>query len=275
MLPDEVFNAFVSADQAFKVDAELTYELEQAYDTYLEDPDDPGKLAHLEELEDQSAESDEWKAAGGDPEICKALDFHNDMAKDFLMYHICAHCGSYMPAHYWFQAINRWKFKCHIQWPVVCEKDPTVAATMVEKYGDNMDTWPQPGCGCKYRPWPAGPTKIIELKMPDGSWQAIVAESLPQQLVDEIKKVLFEWHDASGRVTADEILKAVPTMFPQTHATGVPGVSKLDVQDWINKGEPTLTQSGWVALCEVIARENVKDLGIISKLCHKMAACDI
>ena len=111
--------------------------------------------------------------------------------------------------------------------------------------------------------------------MPDGSWQAIRAERLPQQLDDKITEVIFEWHEASGRVTADEILKAVPTMFPETHATGVPGVSKFDVRDWINKGEPTLTQSGWVALCDIIARKNVKDLGIISKLCHKMAACDI
>ena len=195
-----------------------------------------------------------------------------------MMYDICArkvgdeHCGIYMPGQYWNQVGASSKFTCCIQWPFVCEKDPEMAATMVEKYGTNMDTWPQPGCGAMVVPWAHGPAKIIELRMSDGTRQAIRAERLPQQLDDEIKEVIFEWHEAAGRITAEEILEAVPTTFPTTYPTNVPGVSKFDVQDWINKGKPTLTASGWVALCELIAQKNVKDLGFILELCHRMAA---
>ena len=269
-----LFNAFLFAGERCKVSASLAIKLEEAYAAYLADPENPEKLARLEELEEEGAKDTVWEAAGGDPEKLKALDFHNDMAEGFYLYDICArkHCGIYMRSDYWLKATNAWRFKCWIQWPVVRGKDPTVAATMVEKYGEDMDKWPQPGCGAKFSPWAKGPSKIIELQMPDGNWQAIRAMRLPQKLDDEIKKVLLEFHEASGQVTAEEILENVPMVFPKTHKTDVPGVSRFDVEDWIKKDSPTLTESGWVALCELIAEKNVADLGCILTLCRKMTA---
>ena len=273
-----LFKAFLAAGEDFKVSAELQEKLNKAYDNYLKNPDDQANLQRLEELEDEAAVIADYKTAGGDVEILKALDYHNDMSEGFNLYDCCTRkigdefCGIYMPSLYWDRPDGKWKFWCRIQWAKVCEKDPATAKIMVDKYGDNVKAWPQPGCGAKFVPWANGPTKVIELLMPDGTWQALRAERLPEQLDDKIKGVLHEWHEAAGRVTPEEIQKAIPMVHPETYKTEVPGVSRFDVKDWINKGMPTLKESGWVALCELIASKNVKDLGFIIELCQKMSS---
>ena len=123
-----LFKAFLSAGEAFKVSAALQDKLNLAYAAYFQNPDGQGNLARLEELEDEAAKETEYKTAGGDPEILKALDFHNDMSEGFNMYDICtrkvgdSHCGIYMPGHYWHQVGDRWKFTCKIQWKLYARR---------------------------------------------------------------------------------------------------------------------------------------------------------
>ena len=137
----------------------------------------------------------------GDTEILKALDFHNQLDESFLTFDLCwakvgcEHCGIYMPSFYWLKkATGRWKFKCAIQWAVVEERMPKAYEQMVKNYGADKTIWPQPGCWANFIPWARGASKVIEF-LADGQWYSFLASRLPDELDDEIKKVLF---DASG-----------------------------------------------------------------------------
>ena len=69
-----------------------------------------------------------------------------------------------------------------VQWKRLAEECPKyqpVVADMKAKYGSNMDCWPKVCCGAKFKPWAKGASEVIELKMPDGVWVAIMAASLP------------------------------------------------------------------------------------------------
>ena len=188
-----------------------------------------------------------------------------------MMYDLCPrreHCGIYMPGHYWKQHGACFKFTCQIQWTSIRDKEPEVAAKMDEKYGTNVDLWPQPGCGARVRPWRS--MKIVEIRMPDGAWRATMAEPVPHQLADLIRDDIFEWNVAAGQATTDEILKVAPSIFQEVHPTGAPGVSKFDLQEWISRGKPTMTASCWVSICAIIAKKNYRVLGHIYDECCQM-----
>ena len=90
-----LFKAFLSAGEDLKVSAELSAKLSKAYDDYLNDPDNKSNLERLEELEDEAAKQTEYKTAGGDVEILKALDYHNDMSEGFCLFDVCSRkCGN-------------------------------------------------------------------------------------------------------------------------------------------------------------------------------------
>jgi len=269
----KLFQAFVSAGTRMKINAELQDELQTKYDAYLQNPEDPGLLLMMEELEERVEEAMCYKCADGSTEVLKALDFHNQLDESFLTFDLCRakkgyeHCGIYMPSFYWLQMPGRWKFACAIQWAVVQEQMPQAYAEMEKSYGADKTIWPQPGCGAKFVPWARGASKVIEF-LADGQWYSFVASRLPEELDDEIKKVLLTWHQACGRLTADEILNHIPEAFPKTGlSTDVPGVGKFDLVEWRAKGEPTLTQGGWIALCAVIASKEPMNLAHIISLC--------
>eukprot|EP00975_Prorocentrum_lima_P055198 11573443-Prorocentrum_lima.AAC.1 len=59
---------------------------------------------------------------------------------------------------------------------------------MKEKSTPNIDQWPKVGCGARFVPWAKGASLVAEIKMPDGTWEALMADRFPEQLHDEIRK---------------------------------------------------------------------------------------
>ena len=187
-------------------------------------------------------------------------------------------CGIFMPSGYWWQDGNKWKYYCKLNWPRLKEMNPKAYDKWEEKFGPlTMDqwgywSWPSPCCGAKFIPWARGASKVLEFYCPKShKWWTLVAERLPQVLDDEIKKKLNEWHEICGHVTAEDIMKHIPEVWPKTHVLDeFPGVGKFDILDWQRKGEPTLTCAGWIALVECIARTDVVNWEHIITLCGQL-----
>ena len=81
-----MFSAFMRANERQQLSSTNVEACEKAYEEYLQDPENKEKLEELEEL---VAEDHEYKTAGGDTEILKALDYHNDMSEGFNMFDLC------------------------------------------------------------------------------------------------------------------------------------------------------------------------------------------
>jgi len=175
-----------------------------------------------------------------------------------------------MPGCYWWQPTSKWKFKCTVAWDQIAEQGidgQKVLDEMTRMFGPDRRNWQTPCCGANFAPWRKGASKVIELRDASGEWKAILADRLPEQLDDQIKGVLHEWHVAAQRITPDDIMSAIPLILPKANKTHIPGVSKFDFREWERLGRPTLTQAGWVALCRVIASKDPVNLQHIISLC--------
>ena len=113
---------------------------------------------------------------------------------------------------------------------------------------------------------------MIEIQSDNGDWYALLAARLPQELDDEIKKCWHQWHRACSRLTAQDIMKAIPMAYPKTGQTGVPGVSKFDFAEWRVHDSPTLTHARWIALCHLIASKEPVNLERIISVCAELRA---
>ena len=113
---------------------------------------------------------------------------------------------------------------------------------------------------------------MIEIQSDNGDWYALLAARLPQELDDEIKKCWHQWHRACSRLTAQDIMKAIPMAYPKTGQTIVPGVSKFDFAEWREHGSPTLTHAGWIALCHLIASKEPLNFERIISVCADLRA---
>ena len=112
---------------------------------------------------------------------------------------------------------------------------------------------------------------MIEIQVEDKQWHSLLADRLPEQLDDEIKGVLGAWHEAAGRVSPEEMLDKVPLTLPRCGLpTPVVGVAKFDFETWKQRGQPTLTKAGWIALCELIASKDQLNLQHIITLCDTL-----
>ena len=192
------------------------------------------------------------------------------------------HCGLYFPAKWW--QTDGSKYWCKVDWNRVKEHDPTSFQMYAEIFKtDNPALMPEVGCGCKFIPWSMGASKILELRDQQGNWFNLVAARLPVQLDDEIKKVKLAWHRACGRLSAEDLFKAVPSCFPKLNSLkdhpklkhlpfqcDWPGMARFDIQAWERQGRPTLEQAGWVALCECIAIKDTTNLGHLITLCSEI-----
>ena len=283
-----LFDAFMNAGKRLKMSQEMNDKLNKAYDKYLDTDCSDEALVELERLEDEMGRSLDYQAANGDTKILKALDFHNGVDDDdqsssgFHIFDVCKAkhgcgtvCGLYMPGILWSQPNKEnFRFYCRTDWQAaVTQEDGEKLHTMLQKkYGKDPRSWPSFGCGAKFCPWKRGASKVVELKV-DGQWHAILAERLPEQLDDEIKKLQFAFHQACGRVTADDILKAVPLTFPKCHVVdeSLPVLARFDFEKWERLGKPTLTTAGWIALCRTIALKDAPGLHHIISLCDTMS----
>ncbi len=178
-----------------------------------------------------------------------------------------------MPMCYWWRPSAKWRFKCTVAWDQIAQQGPAgqeVLDEMTKRFGPDKRNWTTPCCGANFAPWRKGASKVIEMRMADGEWKAILADRLPEQLDDEIKGVLHEWHAAAQRITPEDIMNAIPLTMPKVNKTSIPGVSRFDFTEWKRLGEPTLTQAGWVVLCKIIASKDPMNLQHILTLCDKI-----
>ena len=178
-----------------------------------------------------------------------------------------------MPSPFFVQIPNQWKFYCQIDWDKLetLLEYQCVVEDMKNKWGINKKAWPNPCCGAKFVPYARGASKVIELRMGNGTWACILAERLPENLDDEIKKVMYHWHVAEQRLTPEDIMNAIPKTLPMINKTNTSGVSRFPIADWMKLGEPTLTKGGWVALCRLIASKDEVNLAHLITMCdnHK------
>ena len=133
--------------------------------------------------------------------------------------------------------------------------------------GGDPGKWPTHGCGARFAPHKRGPSKVVEFDIEDDDGTkarvSFLAERLPVELEDVIKKVHKAFHEAQQRLTAADIKKAIPLVYPKTNAvdpTNLPGVSRWDFAQWEADGRPYLDTAGWCALCRMIANKDLRYL---------------
>ena len=103
---------------------------------------------------------------------------------------------------------------------------------------------------------------------------AVLAERLPEELDDEIKRVQYQFHKACGRTTAEQIREAIPLCLPKANLckeSRIPGISVFDFKKHKELREPTLLKAGWIKLTKIIAQNNPVDLSTLITLCDDLA----
>ena len=190
-------------------------------------------------------------------------------------------CGIYMPEAFWWQEgypdRARWAFKCEIMPQKIKDCHPEMYENMKEGMKGIPDhEWnAYTGCcGAKFIPWAWGASKVVELTI-CGETHAILAERLPDQLDDEIKRMQYAFHKACGRVTAEQIMAAVPLVLPKVNlckGCPIPGIARFDFVQWKKEREPTILHAGWIALIKVICvNADDVDLSKIITKCDELA----
>ena len=109
-------------------------------------------------------------------------------------------CGIYMPEMMWWQDGGRWSFRCGLNIEKIRNFMPeTYQACQKAMPNVPEEHWQRhcgvDFCGVKFVPWKKGASKVVELNV-GGNVMAFLAERLPEQLDDEIKKLLHDWHVA-------------------------------------------------------------------------------
>ena len=109
-----------------------------------------------------------------------------------------------------------WKWRCRADlWPlrVIMKKNGSCGYPVVDEwYHDVVRTWgeftpdnaswPMLSCDAQFVLWRRGPPQAVEVKRPDGTWVAAVAERMPLELDDAIKGQCYQhWINAAGPVT--------------------------------------------------------------------------
>ena len=182
------------------------------------------------------------------------------------------------PSFYW-KKLGGWKFYCEVSFEQIEEQDP-VAFKEIEAFFSNKGIarahWKSHThcCGAKFIPWARGCSKVLEIYTESDGWLALLAERLPEELDDEIKGVIYEWNKACSKVTAEEILAAMPTIYPLTGQPvggGIPGFRRFDFDKLQEVGCLILMRVGWMTLCQMIARRDAVNLSRIITLCDQFA----
>ncbi len=107
--------------------------------------------------------------------------------------------------------------------------------------------------------------------MPTGEWQSFMADRLPIELDDAIKKKHADFYMAQKELTPTELMDVLPISFPVTHnLPEFPGVSIYPIDAWEEAGSPMLTVVGWVKLCVRISKKNFERLESIFEAAQKV-----
>ena len=115
-------------------------------------------------------------------------------------------------------------------------------------------------------------SRAIEIKLDDGTWEAFLADRLPKNLDDEIKKVHADFYKAAEKCTAAELFDTTPVTFPMTHLyEEFPGIAKYPVDKWEREGNLVLDAKGWCKICLKIAEKDMDNLGTIFETATKFS----
>ena len=112
---------------------------------------------------------------------------------------------------------------------------------------------------------------VAEVKCADGRWEAFVADRLPTQLDDEIKRVHAAFFLAGKKLNEEELLKIIPVSFPMTnHLKGFKSIAKYPVDEWERQKLPCFTTKSWCKLAMLIASKDMVNLHRCFELAKKI-----
>jgi len=112
--------------------------------------------------------------------------------------------------------------------------------------------------------------------MPDGTWEAFMADRFPEQLDDEIKKKHKDFYMAAQHLDPEELMEELPMTLPVTHLLNINGVeingvAKYPLDEWEKQGQPMITTSGWIKLCMKICAKDMKNLENVYTMAVKLS----
>ena len=163
-------------------------------------------------------------------------------------------CGIYASAFMWWRSTDKWRFYCHMAYWLLdkedhlykqlakyfgCERNDGICPKgMSQQFGFRQDqecNWDDLGCGCIFRPWKDGDSKVVELTRRDGSITCFRAARLPEALDNAIKQDQETFYKALGLLTHEDILQAIP-MVPQ-------GPTQSRRRSWASPASPSTRPS--------------------------------
>ena len=214
----------------------------------------------------------------------KALDYGDEICKGWRRFFVCRAggtdntCGYAFPSKLWFQKDRKtscdptkrlmpgtWKFMCCVSWEYLQEEavdDPKGAAAawfkeLLDHFGSVKD-FPHIGCGSNYVPWAKGPSMVCEVLI-GNTWEAFLADHTPSILDDQLKKVSYlSLSRAMGKMTPQQMFKAIPVTMPMTHLAyyegkQLEGIAKYPIDAWVTAGHPSFTTQRWGMICMALA----------------------
>ena len=273
-------------------------EYERAYAEFLKNPKDLGVLKRLQRAEEALDATTDYTTCAeyGEKKQCeylKALDFCDQLGPKMQIFNVCRRrtawdkfgnqctCGLAYPAKMWEQPTSRWHFKCKVVWqPLVDEQrkrpeDPKLKEWVDDLYAQygSIENWPKIGCGCGFVPYGMGPSQVVTVEMPDGSYQSFAAARMPSQLDDQIKKVKQHVYMAAANLEPEEVKELIPMCFPMTfQIPGFPYLAHYPIDEWERGGAPYFSEESWYKLAMRIARNDLTNLHNLYEFAEKKLA---
>ena len=131
---------------------------------------------------------------------------------------------------------------------------------MTDRHGE-LDKWPSLGCRCKFFPWAKGASMVVELKLDDDTWTAIMAERMPSTLDNAIKGHHAKFYMSIGKLSPETLFEKIPIGFPMTHQVkGFPGIALYPVEEFERHGELMITEVGWCKMAMKVAENDMEHL---------------
>ena len=292
------FEAFAGAGLRMERANDTAELYQKAFDDYMNDPKNEEKKRAVEEMEEAYAATRDYQTCleKGEQQVdyLKALDFVDTIGPKMRIYNVCraktswdwsrgvaCSCGLAFPNKMWYQPNpHRWKYKCRVMWePLVREQEKNPADPMLRKWVDDMtatygevEKWPQLGCESNFVPFKKGGSMVVEIKQENGEWTSFVAERLPEELDDEIKRVHAHFYMAQQDLTPEELKEILPISFPMTHnIKGFPGVARYPVDEWEAAGAPYFSVKSWCKMAMRIASNDLTNLGKVFETAQKIS----
>ena len=286
------WKAFSRAGKLFE-NADKLDRLEELYDEYAKSPS-AELQKEIDELEATAADTlTEYTAFDGDPRCLKAADYENFFGNGFYKFDLCCRrrngypCGIYACSFLWWRPTERWRYYCHMAYWLLdkedhlykqlakyfgCERNDGICPKgMSQQFGFRQDqecNWDDLGCGCYFRPWKDGDSKVVEIVRRDASVTCFRAARLPPALDNAIKQDQETFYKALGLLTHEDILQAIPMVHPRTNpiTETIVGISRFPIDQAEREGWPRLSEEGWMKLARAVYRKNQTALRYIEHI---------